>query len=98
MQGSGSPYTVEHKPTGIVTVRMFEANLESTARDMAAEYVTRGWSVQNEFEVGPEVLQQIFRMRLQPVDLKVQTYVLVRPPMLASATKAITQIVESAIQ
>eukprot|EP01047_Picozoa_sp_COSAG01_P002379 COSAG01_NODE_63_length_29632_cov_270.650662_28_plen_142_part_00 len=51
--------------------------------------MTRGWSVQNEFEVGPEVLQQIFRMRLQPVDLKVQTYVLETTPIAGTTYNGI---------
>ena len=69
-------FTVEHPPTGRVSVKMFETNLEATAESMAAEYMERGYIVMNEFELSTEILAQIYRMRLSPVLLKVQTYIL----------------------
>jgi predicted GIY-YIG superfamily endonuclease len=81
VQGSGAPFTVEHAPTGRVAVKMFEDDLEATACTMAAEYVDRGWLVVNEFDLSAEVLVQIYRMRLRPVLLKVQTYILETTPL-----------------
>eukprot|EP01049_Picozoa_sp_SAG25_P001581 SAG25_NODE_73_length_17157_cov_11.762575_6_plen_230_part_00 len=76
MQGSGAPFTIDHTPTGRVSVKMFETNLEATAESMAAEYMERGYNVMNEFELSTEDLAQVYRMRLAPVSLKVQTYIL----------------------
>jgi predicted GIY-YIG superfamily endonuclease len=81
VQGSGAPFTIEHAPTGRVAVKMFEDDLEATACTMAAEYVDRGWLVVNEFDLSAEVLVQIYRMRLRPVLLKVQTYILETTPL-----------------
>jgi predicted GIY-YIG superfamily endonuclease len=67
LQGSGSPFTVKHKPTGKVTARMFETDLQSTARVMAEEYATHGWIVQNEFELSADELVSVYHMQLQPV-------------------------------
>jgi predicted GIY-YIG superfamily endonuclease len=76
MQGSGSPFTVAHAPTGKVAVRMFVTDLENAAREMVAAYASRDYTVQNEFDLSADAILQVYRMRLQPVRLTVQTYVL----------------------
>jgi predicted GIY-YIG superfamily endonuclease len=76
MQGSGSPFTVAHAPTGKVAVRMFVKDLENTTREMVAAYASCNYTVQNEFDLSADAILQVYRMRLQPVRLTVQTYVL----------------------
>eukprot|EP01047_Picozoa_sp_COSAG01_P011429 COSAG01_NODE_500_length_16223_cov_42.586988_3_plen_255_part_00 len=76
MQGSGSPFTVTHQPTGKVAVRMFISDLEDVAREMVAAYASRNYTVQNEFDLSADAILQVYHMRLQPVRLTVQTYVL----------------------
>jgi predicted GIY-YIG superfamily endonuclease len=76
MQGSGSPFTVTHRPTGTVSVRMFVTDLENAAREMVEAYASRGFITQNEFDLSADAILQVYRMRLRPVRLTVQTYVL----------------------
>jgi predicted GIY-YIG superfamily endonuclease len=81
-QGTGSPFTKQHPFTGnILTVEMFSKDLQHTASRLAEEYIAKGCSVCNEFEMDAEELAEIFVMRMQPVTLTVQTYVLLCEPL-----------------
>ena len=80
-QGTGAPYTQKHRFTGtILQIEMFPDNIQETASRLAAEYKHNGYSVCNETDQTPEILGQTLLMRLQPVTLTVQTYVLTCEP------------------
>lgn len=80
-QGTGAPFTQTHRFTGtILEIEMFPGSLEETASRLAEEYKQHGYSVCNETEQSPEILGQTLLMRLRPVTLTVQTYVLTCEP------------------
>ena len=81
-QGTGSLFTKQHPFTGnILTVEMFSDDLQQSASRLAEEYIAKGYSVCNEFELAAEELAEILVMRMQPVTLTVQTYVLLCEPL-----------------
>ena len=81
-QGTGSLFTKQHPFTGnILTVEMFSDDLQQSASRLAEEYIAKGYSVCNEFELAAEELAEILVMRMQPVTLTVQTYVLLCKPL-----------------
>ena len=59
---------------------MFPGNLPETAQRLAEEYKQQGYLVCNETDQPPDILGQTLLMRLQPVTLTVQTYVLTCEP------------------
>eukprot|EP01043_Picozoa_sp_COSAG02_P049855 COSAG02_NODE_5054_length_4687_cov_7.076504_3_plen_263_part_00 len=76
-QKTGSPFTRDHPFTGkILSLNMFPGNLNETCTAMAAEYIALGYTVCNEMECSPDVLATTFLMRMEPVLVSVQTYVL----------------------
>jgi len=76
-QRTGSPFTREHQFTGtILAVELFSDDMQQSASRLAEEYIAKGYSVCNEFELAAEQLAEILVMRMQPVTLTVQTYVL----------------------
>ena len=81
-QGTGAPFTKDHKFTGtILTVEMFPDDLQQAAFRMAEEYIAKGFSVCNEFTLSADELGEVLLMRLQPVAVTVQTYVLYCSPL-----------------
>jgi predicted GIY-YIG superfamily endonuclease len=81
LQGSGSPYTQTYKPTGKVGIKLFVTDVEAESKALAEEYKAKDFSVFSELEQTDAYIAQCMRMRLAPVDLLVQTYVLECEPL-----------------
>jgi predicted GIY-YIG superfamily endonuclease len=82
VQGTGALFTRVHAFTGtVLAVEMFSDNLQQTASRLAEVYVANGHFVCNEFELPPCEVVEIARMRLEPVRVTVQTYVLLCTPL-----------------